>query len=97
MKKRLTRDEKLAVEKAALYQRVADIAAGASMGESSSDDEHFFATADFLSRFIPALKVEFLCEANGKSNKFAFEPHCLAHFENVEKTVDHLFNIGVRA
>lgn len=89
--KRKSKQKREAELYAALRQRVADIACGALGGNFDHEDE--FATADFLERFMPALKVVFGTEDNG----YAFGLHCLGHFNNIDTTTKHLWDCKVRA
>lgn len=89
--KRKTKSQREIAAKAALRQRVADIASGAAGYRFDAEDE--FATADFLSRFVNALKDQL----NTGDREYAFGLHCLQHFDNVDSTTDHLFECGFRA
>lgn len=80
-------------EKAALRQRIADIASGAAGLDFDAEDE--FATADFLSRFIPALKTRF--EAQSDKRDYLWYPGNLDNFDRVESTTEFLWNHGIRA
>lgn len=77
-------------QKKLLRQRIYDIACGALGGEFTDDE---FADADFLSRFIPALRLAFGCQ----DREFFWYPSNLHHFDNVDSTTDFLFCHGVRA
>jgi hypothetical protein len=96
--KRKNKEQREAEAKAALRQRIADIAVGASGSEFDNGDE--FATADFLSRFVPALRVQFGLDAEGKErgdrNYFWF-PSNLGRYDNIDTTTDFFFEHGVRA
>lgn len=85
--------------KAALRQRVADIANGSAGYDFDAEGE--FATASFLERFIPALELTFGYERKVEhgtvSNSYLFKAHNLAHFNEIDSTTDFLFESGVRA
>lgn len=70
---------------------MSDIASGAAGYKFEQEGE--FATADFLSRFVNALKEQL--DFDGK--EYVFGLHCLQHFDNVDSTTDHLFESGIRA
>jgi hypothetical protein len=96
--KRKTKEQREAEAKAALRQRVADIATGANGGLFDNDDE--FATAGFLSRFIPALRAQFGIDSEGKAIDrwlFLWDLHNLHYYDNVDTTTDFLFEHDVRA
>lgn len=88
--KRKTKAQREAAQKAALRQRVRDIATGAAGYEFDSDDE--FATADFLSRFVAALQITFGNEQNG----FLWKPHCLGGWDNIDAATEQLWAHGIR-
>lgn len=89
--KRLTKAQRDAIAYKKLRRRVADIATGAAGYGFDAEDE--FATAEFLRRFIPALKVCFRC--NGKA--YLFYDVNLHYFHNVDTTTEWLFRSGIRA
>jgi hypothetical protein len=101
--KRKTKEQREAAAKAALRQRVEDIAMGAAGFDFTVEGE--FATANFLSRFMPALKVQFGYDRvpdetkpqKRESNHYLFALHNLEHFDNIDSTADFLFENGVRA
>lgn len=93
MSKKKIDHERLA--RAALRQRVRDIACGAAGANFDKEDE--FATATFLERFVPALQATFLCEEEGKKNAYLFETHNLSNFENIDTSTEFLWEHGVRA
>jgi len=96
--KRKTKQQRDAVAKAELRQRVADIATGAAGSAFDTDDE--FATAGFLSRFIPALRTQFGIDGEGKEIgrwSFLWDLHNLHYFDTVDTTTDFLFEHDVRA
>jgi hypothetical protein len=98
--KRKTKEQRDTEAKAALRQRVHDIACGAAGYQFDEDDQ--FATADFLSRFIPALKAQFGFDdtkekaKDGLSNNYLFDVQNLDNYDNVDTTTDFLFEHGVR-
>lgn len=77
--------------KQALRQRVRDLAVGAA--GYNFDDGHEFANAEFLSRFIPALKESF----DGECRSHLWLPSNLNQYDNIDTTTDFLFSHGVRA
>jgi hypothetical protein len=89
--KRLTKQQRRDAQFAALRQRVADIACGASGTPFDSEDD--FATADFLSRFIPALKANF--ETKGRD--YLWSPYNIDRFDRIDSTTQFLWEHGVRA
>ena len=74
-----------AAEKAALRQRVRDIACGAAGYDFDKEDE--FATAGFLERFVCALKATFGTDGN----EYLWKPHCLSNFDTIETTTNLLW------
>jgi hypothetical protein len=100
MPKPRTKEQREADARAALRQRVADIAVGAAGYDFKADGE--FAAAEFLSRFIPALQVQFGVknegnEKNRSSNDYLWKPYNFAHFNDIDSTTDFLFAHQVRA
>jgi hypothetical protein len=97
--KRRTKEQRQAEAKAALWRRVHDIACGAAGYQFHAEGE--FATAEFLSRFIPALKAQFGYEEKidqgTRSNHFLFQPHNLQRYDNIDSTTEFLFDNDVRA
>ena len=92
MKTTLTKKAKrLADEKAALRQRVRDIACGAAGYEFDKEEE--FATCDFLSRFVPALQTTFAVEGRD----YLWCLNNLGNFDTINSATDFLFTHGVRA
>jgi len=91
MAKRKTKAQRETEQKAALRQRVADIATGAAGYEFDCQGE--FSTAEMLSRFIPALKVQF--DEEGRSH--LWNAGNLNNYENIDSTADFLWEYGVRA
>lgn len=96
--KRKTKEQREAAAKAALRQRITDIATGAAGGVF--DDGDNFATADFLARFVPALRVQFGLDSEGKEvarwDHLWFASN-LDRYDNVDTTTDFLFANDVRA
>jgi len=97
--KRKTKAQREEEAKLALRQRVHDIACGAAGFQFDQDSE--FATADFLERFVPALKAQFEFEEKTEqgttSNKYLFEVRNLHHYDNIDSTTEFLFTNQVRA
>lgn len=96
--KRKSKEQHEAQTKAALRQRIADIATGAAGTAFDTDDE--FATAGFLSRFIPALRTQFGVDGEGKEIgrwSFLWDLHNLHYYDNVDTTTEFLFDNDVRA
>lgn len=94
-KKRKTKEQREQEQIDALRVRILYIATGAAGYDMDNEEEHF--TPEALSRFIPALEVFFLCEEEGKQNKYLFNPRNLDHYENVDSVTEFLFEQGVRA
>lgn len=88
--KRKTKAQREHEAKAALLQRVEDIYAGA-LGMECDDDQ--WATADILSRVVPALREIF----SSDSNAYLFEVHCLQYFDTAKSAAQHLYGCGIRA
>lgn len=86
-KKRITKAQRDAAQKAALLQRVSDIYAGA-LGQAWDDDE--FATAEILSRVMPALESVF-------NNADVRSMFLLAYFDNPRSAAERLYAMGIRA
>jgi hypothetical protein len=95
MAKRLTKAHREVAGKARLRRRVADVVAGACGGDQDGDGWVF--GGEELSRIVPALRSLFLCEEDGRKNGYAFEPHCLNHYTDVDGITEHLWNAGGRA
>lgn len=96
MAKRKTKEQHETEARAALRQRVQDIATGAAGFQFDADGE--FATAEFLSRFIPALKVQFGTEEKAiPSNSHCWLLSNLHYFDNVDTATAFLYESGVRA
>ena len=96
--KRKTKEQREAEQRAALRQRIADIATGAAGYEFDNGDE--FATADFLARFVPALRVQFgFDEKREELKKFnhLWSLINLQNYNDVDSTTDFFFDHGVRA
>lgn len=86
MKKHSKKQEAEAAAKAAFRQRVHDIACGAA--GYNFDKEEEFATAEFLERFVCALRDTF----GTAEHKYMWEPHCLGHFNNIDSTTEFLWD-----
>lgn len=97
--KRKTKARREEEAKAALRQRIHDIACGAAGFQFDQEGE--FATADFLERFVSALKAQFGFEEKSEqgttSNKFLFDVNILHHYDNIDSATDFLFRNDVRA
>jgi len=91
MAKRKTKAQREAEQKAALRQRVADIATGAAGYELDADSE--FSTAEVLSRLMPALQIQFSME--GRDYLWALSN--LGNYNDIDSTTDFLYEHGVRA
>jgi ribosomal protein S12 methylthiotransferase accessory factor YcaO len=90
--KRLTKQQKEDQQRAALLQRVTDVYSGA-VGAVWADED--WATAQVLSRVIPALEGMFIDPAANKS--FLFRAHNIDRFDTPEAATNFLFEYGVRA
>lgn len=88
--KRLSKQQKEDQQRAALLRRVTDVYSGAMGGEWDQDQ---FATAEILSRVIPALKELF----SSQWHEYLTNPHGLHHFDNAKSAAERLFNEGIRA
>lgn len=75
-----------AAEKTAIRQRVRDIACGAAGYNFDKEDE--WATAEFLERFVCALRDTF----GNEKNAYMWQPHCLSHFNNIDSTASFLWD-----
>lgn len=87
----MTKKQKL--HKKALRQRVCDLATGAA--GFKFDEEGELATADFLSRFIPAIEVAF--GINAENHSYVCKVHNLQHFNDIDSTTEYLWEEGIRA
>jgi hypothetical protein len=85
MKKSTKKEIREAQEKAALRQRVRDIACGAAGYNFDKEDE--YATAEFLERFVCAIRDTF----GSEKNAYMWQPHCLAHFNDINSTTSFLW------
>jgi hypothetical protein len=88
--KRLSKQQKEDQQRAALLRRVTDVYSGAMGAIWSVDD---FATAEILSRVIPALRELFAKHWKD----YMSNAHALNHFDNAESAAAWLFEQGVRA
>jgi len=100
MAKPRTKEQREADARAALRQRIEDIAVGAAGYDFKAEGQ--FATAEFLSRFIPALQIQFGWvknegEKNQSSNHWLWSHINLAHYDDIDSTTDFLFEHEVRA
>lgn len=91
-KKRQTKEQREAVQKAELLRRVTDVYSGA-IGKAWERDD--FATAENLSKVIPALKDLF--GEQDPLRGYVWELHCLNYFDNPRTATEHLFSSGFRA
>jgi len=90
MTNRKTKSQKEAAQKAALLQRLRDIYSGALGQEWSNED---FATAEVLSRVLPAVRTSFGIEDNSST----LSHYCLHHYDTPETAAEFLYDQGVRA
>jgi hypothetical protein len=108
MKKRKTKSQiKQEQEKQALWQRVHDIACGATEGYFFRDAEgpigawEIVATLDTeaFGRFVNALRIVFALDdsVDGHHRAFMVEPQCLYRFATVDSATEFLYSMGVRA
>lgn len=108
MKKRKTKAQiREEQEKAALWQRVYDIACGATGGYFYRDAEEpigaweIVATLDTeaFGRFVNALKLVFALDdsVDGHHRSFMVEPHCLHRFATIDSATEFLYTMGIRA
>ena len=90
MTKRKTKAQREGEQYAALLQRVTDIYSGALGIEWTADE---WATADTLSRIIPALKELFSVE----TAQYVWSPGNLRYFDTAENAAKFLYESGSRA
>jgi hypothetical protein len=94
--KRKTKEQRDTEAQAALRRRVHDIACGAAGYQFDAEGE--WATAEFLSRFVPALKAQFGESPDPQiSRDYLWRIDCLNHYDNIDTAADFLFENGVRA
>lgn len=94
-------------EKAALWQRVYDIACGATEGYFCRDAEdpiggwEIVAVQDTeaFGRFVNALRIVFALDdsIDGHHKAFMVEPHCLYRFATIDSATEFLYGMGIRA
>lgn len=89
--KRKTKAQREADQKAALLRRITDIYSGA-LGQAWDEDE--FASADLLSRVVPALQQMFGAQIE---REFPWMARSLGRFDNPESAAAFLFGLGIRA
>ena len=104
MAKRRTKAQREADEKAALRQRIRDIATGAAgcePDEESGLDLVSELGAEGMSRFLPALREVFelwsLESGEGHQRAWLLGPHTLHNYENLDKLTDLFYEEGIRA
>jgi hypothetical protein len=98
--KRKTKEQREEIARAALRQRIEDIALGAEGDEGVLDKNGWFAGAHCLSRLIPALRARFGLDDEGNERtdiKYLWYPSNLDSFDNVDTITDFLYEHGVRA
>jgi hypothetical protein len=94
--KRKTKEQRDTEGRAALRQRVHDIACGAAGYQFDGEEE--WATAEFLSRFLPALKAQFGESPDPQIGRdYLWAITNLNHYNDIDTTADFLFEHGVRA
>ncbi len=86
------------VQKNDLRRRVADIAAGATSGNASQDDDYCF-DPDDLSRIVPAIRRSLIGfdEDGDEILGYLTAPHNLDNYCTVDSITEFLFSQGVRA
>ena len=96
MAKRLTKQQKIELEKTALYQRIEDIVLGACNGDVDqlSSDACIFPKT--LGNILQAMKAAFDPEDSEELKHLWFFWN-FEHYERVDKMVEFYFNAGVRA
>lgn len=94
MAKRLSRQQKEDIAKAALLRRVTDIYSGA-IGEVP--DEDYFATAPQLENIVCAIRQTFLDQVTQGVDSWMWKPHVLRYYENPTMATSFLFEHGIRA
>jgi hypothetical protein len=87
--KRLTKAQKEEAARQKLLEIVHAVYCGAMGGDW---DEDQFATAEILSRVIPALQSMFPAE----NRDYMWRGACLQYFDTAESATEHLFTNGVR-
>jgi hypothetical protein len=80
-----------AAEKAALKQRLLDLAHGAYGGFDGFEPE-----AEFCS-MAAEMGLEAFGRWIGAIEKYLISPTCFEYFDTIDKAVDHLYRAGVRA
>lgn len=88
--KRPTKAQKEEAAKQKLSAIIRAVYSGA-MGGVWDDDQ--FATAEILSRVIPALQDMFPAE----NKDYMWRGHCLHHFDTAASATEHLYAQGIRA
>jgi len=105
-RKRPTKAQRIADEKAALRRRVLDIALGVYGGTSATDpnSEYFPGFAcdmgiEDFGKFVAAMKREWSAPKSeaGWIAEFFFEPRMMHRFDTLDGAVDTLYQQGVRA
>lgn len=79
-------------QKAALRQRINDVYSGAKGQMWDGDD---FATAEQLSRVVPALRD--MLASQHSEMIYPWSPHCLNYYDTVDTSTEFLFRHGYRA
>lgn len=96
MPKRQTKAEREAAQKAALKQRIADIAAGVNYGPLDENDD--IMCAEPLAQFVIALRATFALELDSSErNTYPWNINCLPYFSSVKSTTEFLWERGFRA
>jgi hypothetical protein len=91
--KRKTKSQREAEQKAALLQRITDVYSGA-LGDLW-DDENNWASAEQLSKVIPALQKMF--GSQREDNGWCWNMRCIEYFDTPTSACDHLYENGFRA
>jgi hypothetical protein len=98
--RRKTKEQREAAAKAALRQRIEDIALGAEGGAGVLGPHDWFAGADCLGRLLPALKARFGLDEKGEELEriaYLWSNGNLHYYDNVDSITEFFWNAGVRA
>lgn len=97
MKKRISKERRIELEKDALRRRLLDMACGADGGdmrETLAIGELFVSEA--VSRWLAAIRDVLLGGPEGKW-EYLVGAHCVGRFASIDEAVQHLYESGVRA
>lgn len=101
--KRKTKQEREREEKAALRQRLWDMALGACGAYTGTMDDMEelnctpYSSLEHFGAFLAAVKRAFERSDEGYRNSHLFESHCWRHWNDFDNLTNHLYRGGVRA